>query len=156
MSLKKLRTVLSLNSKSNSESTPSSSTDQSNAQTKSVASKFNVKGLLGTLEPVVGFQMTLIPIQKDDNIGTKDKRKVSTSSASAVPELHVRVIGARHLPSLFGLKTVQGYVIKVRSAECDDTDRRRIHRMNMFSDQIIPGYRAFRYRHTNVIVANIR
>lgn len=30
-----------------------------------------------------------------------------------VPELEVNLIGARHLPSSFGLKTVEGYLVKV-------------------------------------------
>lgn len=31
-----------------------------------------------------------------------------------VPQLDVHLIGARHLPSNFGLKTVEGYIVKVR------------------------------------------
>lgn len=32
-----------------------------------------------------------------------------------VPELEVNLIGARHLPSSFGLKSVEGYLVKVIS-----------------------------------------
>jgi len=56
-----------------------------------------------TLEPEIGFQITI------DNPKNNDQSKGST----AVPELNVHLIAARHLPSLFGFKIVQGYLIKV-------------------------------------------
>lgn len=66
--------------------------------------------LLDTLEPEVGFQLVLLPKPEASAIADKHVR--------TVPELHVKIIGARHLPSLFGLKTVQGYVIKVNTKFC--------------------------------------
>lgn len=63
------------------------------------------KGLLSSLDPEVGFQMMLVPNKTTD--------KAAAAGAATVPELHVKIIGARHLPSIFGLKTVQGYVVKV-------------------------------------------
>ncbi|XP_043951067.1 uncharacterized protein LOC108035623 isoform X2 [Drosophila biarmipes] len=57
-----------------------------------------------TLEPEIGFQITI------DNPKNSDPSKGSTP----VPELNVHLIAARHLPSLFGFKIVQGYLIKVK------------------------------------------
>ncbi|XP_017128685.1 uncharacterized protein LOC108146943 isoform X1 [Drosophila elegans] len=57
-----------------------------------------------TLEPEIGFQITI------DNPKNGDQNKGSTG----VPELNVHLIAARHLPSLFGFKIVQGYLIKVK------------------------------------------
>ncbi|CAO1403528.1 unnamed protein product [Diamesa hyperborea] len=54
-----------------------------------------------SLEAVVGFQIILNP---NDN----------ATSSTSVPELEVNLIGARHLPSSFGLKTVEGYLVKVK------------------------------------------
>lgn len=67
----------------------------------------------GSLDPEVGFQMTLVPGQsvRRDSVA---RDKPNHSAAAAVPELHVKIIGARHLTSLFGLKVVQGYVVKVK------------------------------------------
>ncbi|XP_022225291.2 uncharacterized protein LOC111076022 isoform X2 [Drosophila obscura] len=56
------------------------------------------------LEPEIGFQITI------DTAGGESAAKNST----AVPELNVHLIAARHLPSLFGFKIVQGYLIKVK------------------------------------------
>lgn len=39
--------------------------------------------------------------------------KQLTDKIISVPQLDVHLIGARHLPSSFGLKTVEGYVVKV-------------------------------------------
>lgn len=46
----------------------------------------------GSLEPEIGFKLALHPINKT---------------------LYVTVIGARHLPSLFGLSRAHGYLVKV-------------------------------------------
>ncbi|XP_017071318.1 uncharacterized protein LOC108107985 isoform X2 [Drosophila eugracilis] len=54
-----------------------------------------------TLEPEIGFQITIDSPKDGDQI-------------KAVPELNVHLIAARHLPSLFGFKIVQGYLIKVK------------------------------------------
>ncbi|XP_043063709.1 uncharacterized protein LOC108089582 isoform X1 [Drosophila ficusphila] len=57
-----------------------------------------------TLDPEIGFQITI------ENPKNSDPTKGSTN----VPELNVHLIAARHLPSLFGFKIVQGYLIKVK------------------------------------------
>lgn len=62
-------------------------------------------GFMSNLDPEVGFQLTLCSKSSDSN---------AEINYRSVPELHVNIIGARHLPSIFGLKTVEGYVIKVR------------------------------------------
>lgn len=64
------------------------------------------KRRLDTFEPEVGFLLSLYPSQQRSDVST-DKH------GHTVPELHVTIIGARHLPAIFGLKTVEGYVIKV-------------------------------------------
>ncbi|XP_049866164.1 uncharacterized protein LOC126366874 [Pectinophora gossypiella] len=47
----------------------------------------------GSLEPEIGFKLSLHPLTKN---------------------LYVTVIGARHLPSLFGLSRAHGYLVKVK------------------------------------------
>ncbi|XP_061710323.1 uncharacterized protein LOC133520052 [Cydia pomonella] len=47
----------------------------------------------GSLEPEIGFKLSLHPVSKN---------------------LYVTVIGARHLPSLFGLSRAHGYLVKVK------------------------------------------
>lgn len=49
------------------------------------------------LEPEIGFQLN-----------------ITSSNNTNVPELNVNLIAARHLPSTFGFKSVQGYVVKVK------------------------------------------
>lgn len=51
----------------------------------------------GSLEPEIGFKLALHPVAKN---------------------LFVTVIGARHLPSLFGLSRAHGYLVKVTSEHC--------------------------------------
>lgn len=46
----------------------------------------------GSLDPEIGFKLALHPVNKN---------------------LYVTVIGARHLPSLFGLSRAHGYLVKV-------------------------------------------
>lgn len=77
---------------------PFSSTDYATHRQKST------KRFLDKFDPEVGFHLTLCPKPRSD----------SNSDKHAVPELHVNIIGARHLPSIFGLKSVEGYVIKVK------------------------------------------
>lgn len=48
----------------------------------------------GSLDPEIGFKLSLHPINKN---------------------LYVTVIGARHLPTLFGLSRAHGYLVKVTS-----------------------------------------
>lgn len=61
------------------------------------------------LEPEVGFKMILDP----NGSSLKNSLNAADKNLTNVPELNVHIIGARHLPSLFGLKTVEGYIIKV-------------------------------------------
>lgn len=49
----------------------------------------------GSLDPEIGFKLSLHPVNK---------------------VLYVTVIGARHLPSLFGLSRAHGYLVKVTSS----------------------------------------
>lgn len=57
------------------------------------------------LNPEVGFKLILRP-EVDDTAQT-------SKNDGKIPELVVHLIGARHLPSSFGLKSVKGYAIKV-------------------------------------------
>lgn len=55
------------------------------------------------VEPQLGFRITL-----DDGKATSRKEK------DRPPELHVQLIGARHLQDSFGFKKAQGYRVKVK------------------------------------------
>lgn len=66
------------------------------------------------LEPEVGFKMILDP----NGSSPKNSLNAADKNLTNVPELNVHIIGARHLPSLFGLKTVEGYIIKVSKICC--------------------------------------
>lgn len=79
------------------------------------------------IEPVVGFKLVLDPgssfsYSQTDEDGDNNNRHSSSSpppsngnsSASTVPELQVHLVGARHLPGSFGLKSVEGYMIKIK------------------------------------------
>lgn len=73
-----------------------------------------------TLEPEIGFQITIDTQQNQNQHEGEQGFRVANGSASAVPELNVHLIAARHLPSLFGFKIVQGYLIKViKSSPCE-------------------------------------
>lgn len=68
------------------------------------------------LVPEVGFQLTLDPGNCNNyrhSIGTTNSDSGNKDAVHRVPELIVRVNGARHLPSNFGIKSVEGYVVKV-------------------------------------------
>ena len=75
-----------------------------------------------SLEAVVGFQISLNPNDNaTSNTSGSKFPKLQTNlhtyliktQFNLVPELEVNLIGARHLPSSFGLKTVEGYLVKV-------------------------------------------
>ncbi|XP_055625402.1 uncharacterized protein LOC129768053 [Toxorhynchites rutilus septentrionalis] len=75
------------------------------------------------LEPEVGFKLTLDPGSCADydegevvEGGSRKSQPPQTneSSAAAIPELQVHLVGARHLPTSFGLKSVEGYMIKIK------------------------------------------
>ncbi|XP_055382242.1 uncharacterized protein LOC129612588 [Condylostylus longicornis] len=60
------------------------------------------------LEPELGFQLLIdLSPNSDGTNQAQSQRKIQ-------PQLNVNLIGARHLPTLFGLKSVQGYVVKVK------------------------------------------
>lgn len=58
------------------------------------------------------FKIILDPI--GSNASTCSSNSENKHPKQNVPELNVHIFGARHLPSLFGLKKVEGYMIKVR------------------------------------------
>lgn len=66
-----------------------------------------VKRQTDILEPEIGFQIS-IELHEQSSSGTE-----FNGNKALVPELNVHLIAARHLPSLFGFKIVQGYLIKV-------------------------------------------
>lgn len=78
---------------------PFASTDSKNYRSS------KSKLLYDSLDPEVGFRLKLNP-------GNQQKASTSSESYNG-PELVVHIIGARHLPSIFGLKRVEGYAMKV-------------------------------------------
>lgn len=68
------------------------------------------KRFMDHLDPEVGFEMLLVPSSSNSQSRSNADGK---SSGHQVSELHVKILGARHLPSIFGLKRVEGYVVKV-------------------------------------------
>ncbi|KAL7732474.1 hypothetical protein ACLKA6_004431 [Drosophila palustris] len=69
-----------------------------------------------TLEPEIGFQIT-IETHEAQNQNQNDSVlsfSRNNGASTAMPELNVHLIAARHLPSLFGFKIVQGYLVKVK------------------------------------------
>ncbi|XP_034481766.1 uncharacterized protein LOC117787365 isoform X2 [Drosophila innubila] len=70
-----------------------------------------------TLEPEIGFQITIGTHEQQQNQNQNESAlgfSRSNGTTTAMPELNVHLIAARHLPSLFGFKIVQGYLIKVK------------------------------------------
>ncbi|XP_058178632.1 uncharacterized protein LOC131294603 [Anopheles ziemanni] len=68
-----------------------------------VANRVNNNDTNPPMEPQVGFKLCLhAGGSAGDGTNGND------------PELHVQLIGARHLPSSFGLKSVEGYMVKVK------------------------------------------
>ncbi|XP_053672583.1 uncharacterized protein LOC128722916 [Anopheles nili] len=65
----------------------------------------------GPLEPVVGFKLAL---NCANDVEQLDSSSTTAPAASSVPELQVHLIGARHLPTNFGLKSVEGFMVKVK------------------------------------------
>ncbi|XP_073844001.1 uncharacterized protein isoform X2 [Musca autumnalis] len=60
------------------------------------------------LEPEIGFQLTIEASSPQTSNDSPHAPK------TVIPELNVHLLAARHLPSLFGFKIVQGYLIKVK------------------------------------------
>lgn len=69
-----------------------------------------------SLEPEIGFQIT-IEASSSPHTGNDPY-----TPKTIIPELNVHLIAARHLPSLFGFKIVQGYLIKVSNGFSLDTN----------------------------------
>lgn len=67
------------------------------------------------LVPEIGFQLTLDPGNNNHyrHNSTPNNENNTRETTYRVPELIVRVNSARHLPSSFGIKSVEGYVVKV-------------------------------------------
>lgn len=63
-----------------------------------------------SLEPEIGFQVTL---GSNDSPNTINNGDTQHPPNNRIPELNINLIAARHLPSTFGFKVVQGYEIKV-------------------------------------------
>uniref|UniRef100_A0A1B0CZH5 Uncharacterized protein n=1 Tax=Phlebotomus papatasi TaxID=29031 RepID=A0A1B0CZH5_PHLPP len=81
---------------------------------KSLLSTDNAKSnrrVFEKLEPVVGFKMQLVPGNSNPIPASEGG---SQKVPSTVPELCVHLIGARHLPVTFGLKSVEGYMVMVK------------------------------------------
>ncbi|XP_065076875.1 uncharacterized protein LOC135700323 [Ochlerotatus camptorhynchus] len=72
------------------------------------------------LAPEVGFKLVLDPgssFSYDNGEADGDNNNPSPPpppQPTAVPELQVHLVGARHLPVSFGLKSVEGYMIKIK------------------------------------------
>lgn len=73
------------------------------------AEKINQRRHSVSLEPEIGFQLTLGSCESSNTISNGD----NPHPPSKAPELNINLIAARHLPSTFGFKVVQGYEIKV-------------------------------------------
>lgn len=69
-----------------------------------------------SLEPEIGFQIFIesTSLPSDSN----------ESASKMMPELNVNLIAARHLPTVFGFKMVQGYIIKVQLRKLRKTIRK--------------------------------
>lgn len=69
------------------------------------------------LTPEVGFKLVLDPgssFSYDNGEADGDNNNPPPPQSTAVPELQVHLVGARHLPGSFGLKSVEGYMIKIK------------------------------------------
>lgn len=111
------------------------------------------------LVPEVGFQLTLDPGNCNEyrrSIGTTHYDDGHKEAVHRVPELIVRVNGARHLPSNFGIKSVQGYVVKVFNIfKCITV---LIFRLIFIIcvGEIISRVVKIRHKHSNMFVANVQ
>ncbi|KAH8307318.1 hypothetical protein KR044_009964 [Drosophila immigrans] len=83
-----------------------------------------------SLEPEIGFQIT---------IETHEQQNQSSNGGAASPELNVHLIAARHLPSLFGFKIVQGYLIKVSAREPNLRERCNNFLFDCLQVKLFPG-----------------
>lgn len=68
------------------------------------------------LEPEVGFKLVLDPgsCAGYENGNEAANQPSAANGSSSIPELQVHLVGARHLPVSFGLKSVEGYMIKIK------------------------------------------
>lgn len=77
--------------------------DDSKDSDSTTATEDDSLSIFGKLEPEVGFKLLL---EGGKSIGKKEKDRPA--------ELHVHLIGARHLPGTFGLRSIKGYMVKVK------------------------------------------
>lgn len=73
------------------------------------------------VEPEVGFKLVLDPGPgtsysngNEDATNGNNNSAAADGAAGSIPELQVHLVGARHLPTSFGLKNVEGYMVKVK------------------------------------------
>ncbi|KAL1404599.1 hypothetical protein pipiens_001714 [Culex pipiens pipiens] len=125
-SITKLKNILQ-SSTSVEDSTATSPTTPTSGSTSKFSRKSNRANNNDRLEPEVGFKLTLDPgscagyenggsgDEANGNHSSSGKTSASESSANTVvPELQVHLVGARHLTASFGLKSVEGYMIKIK------------------------------------------
>lgn len=125
-SITKLKNILQ-SSTSVEDSTATSPTTPTSGSTSKFSRKSNRANNNDLLEPEVGFKLTLDPgscagyenggsgDEANGNHSSSGKTSASESSANTVvPELQVHLVGARHLTASFGLKSVEGYMIKIK------------------------------------------
>jgi len=65
------------------------------------------------LEPELGFQLIFEFPSSTSSTSSSTNNQINENQKSS-PQLNVNLIAARHLPTLFGFKTAQGYVVKVK------------------------------------------
>uniref|UniRef100_U5EPC7 C2 domain-containing protein n=1 Tax=Corethrella appendiculata TaxID=1370023 RepID=U5EPC7_9DIPT len=98
-----------------SSSTTTTTTTSSNKRSLSSSSSNPLSTFNEKLEPEVGFKLTLDGSMYDDSSTTSSSKSHKASQKNnSTPELLVNLIGVRHLPTSFGLKSVEGYMIKVK------------------------------------------
>lgn len=125
-SINKLKNILqSSTSVEDSPTTPTS--EKSSSNFSKFSRKSNKANNNDRLDPEVGFKLTLDPgsctgydgdvANGNHSSSATATAKTTTSESSAqtvIPELQVHLVGARHLPASFGLKSVEGYMVKIK------------------------------------------
>lgn len=77
--------------------------DESRDSSSVINNEEESSNLFNRIEPEVGFQLLL---EGGKGVNKKEKDRPA--------ELHVHLIGARHLPGTLGLKSIKGYMVKVK------------------------------------------
>lgn len=97
-----------------------SNTTTASPTTGGAAAKANKANNNERLAPEVGFKLVLDPgssFSYDNGDADGENNNPSPTpppQSTTVPELQVHLVGARHLPGSFGLKSVEGYMIKIK------------------------------------------